>query len=211
MAINLLGLDFDGTVINSLETCYQKMVATFNHLGINAPPLKIWKEEISQIGVLEFYIKYGAPKTLTLEELHEIYTKIYKKLEPKPELFPGVAATLSSIFKKGIPIVLISLNSQAILEAETERLGIAKYFSKIIGQTREKEKELIKIIQNLRIRARTVLFVGDTVHDIEAAKKAGCISIAFINSGSFHCKQDLEKTDPDYIIYEFDQLLPLVF
>jgi len=79
-------------------------------------------------------------------------------------------------------------------------VGYPKFFGK--------GKALRRIMRAERLERSDVLYVGDEVRDVEAAKKAG-VAVAAATWG-FHAETLLRESRPDYVIADPSQLAELI-
>jgi len=134
--------------------------------------------------------------------------KIYLSLD---KLRPNVKRRLSSLSKKN-SLYLISLRQfKKNLFWQVKKLGIDKYFKKIIhcphtsGKPWQEKAKLIR--KNLRSKEQAVM-IGDTEVDIRAAKISGIKSIG-ITSG-IRTKELLIKEKPDSLIPNLRNISKLI-
>lgn len=152
--------------------------------------LKIRKDDF-----LKFWLRCIEDKNyLTLDRIH-----------------PNVKRKLSSLSKKD-SLYLISLRqSKKNLFWQVKKLGINKYFKKIIhcpytsGKPWQEKAKLIR--NNLRSKEQAVI-IGDTEVDIRAAKISGIKSIG-ITSG-IRTKELLIKEKPDFLIPNLRNISKLI-
>ena len=67
---------------------------------------------------------------------------------------------------------------------------------------------LRRVLRTERLDRSAVLYVGDEVRDVEAARKAG-VAVAAVTWG-FHAEPILRASDPDHVVTEPRQLLELL-
>lgn len=60
------------------------------------------------------------------------------------------------------------------------------------------------IVHNWKISKYAVYYIGDTIYDIQAAKKANVFSIAI--TAGYHLKERLQKENPDLIVESLKEL-----
>ncbi len=101
-------------------------------------------------------------------------------------LLPGVLPTLQRLSKKGPRLFVLSNNDERLLTI-LDGLGIAKYFEKIFVSAEmgaEKPSPILfkRVEENIRVEAKKILHVGDSLsEDIQGALQAGW-NAAFIGS-----------------------------
>lgn len=126
-------------------------------------------------------------------------------------LFPAVADTLGALHAKGLPLALVTNKPTPFVAPILSSLGIAKYFTVVIGGDDVKNKKphpepLLMVAEKLGLAPAELLFVGDSRNDIQAAKAAGCCSIGL--TYGYNYGEPISLSEPDYIFDQFNELLP---
>jgi phosphoglycolate phosphatase-like HAD superfamily hydrolase len=85
--------------------------------------------------------------------------------------------------------------------------GVEHHFAFVIGYPRlfGKGKALRRILKADRLEPADVLYIGDEVRDVEAARKAG-VAMAAVTWG-FHAEPLLRANRPDYVVSDPRELL----
>lgn len=115
------------------------------------------------------------------------------------KVMPHVNETIIDLSKKYILAVLTD-SRLSLTEKWLEETGIKKYFKCIIGEEQLKNKKpnpegLFLISKKLRVKPEHILYVGDSAHDIIAAKNAGCKSAAVLTGMGLRYALVAEKPD----------------
>ncbi len=198
--------DFDGTladtegvnfvIYQSLAEKYNLRNITIDELGhikkMSARELMAYVELKKRY--LPFLLKRG--KSLLKQDI--------KNVEPcKPDLIN----IIKQLKNMGIITAIITTNSrynvQMFLNEHNANIFDFIESSSMFG----KETKMRKIIKKNKIRLEDVLYVGDEIRDIHAAKKTG-IDIASVAWG-YNTVESLKKNKPEYIIYEPFQLMDI--
>lgn len=96
----------------------------------------------------------------------------------------GVKALLNELSNKSICLGLVTGNLQCFAEAKLSQTGLLSYFAcGAFGENGRSRTDILKhLISPLRIKnPLSIVFIGDTLHDAEAADMAG---IKFIGVGT---------------------------
>ena len=133
------------------------------------------------------------------KEFHEGSGDLVKIIENVPE-------ALEKLSKKYI-LAIFSNSSATTIKRDVGPL-LSK-FSLVISEEDVKNKKpsgegIIKVCEKLGISPKEAAYVGDSQVDIQAAKDAGCVSIALLSGMGL--KVHLEKLKPNYI---FENLLKI--
>ncbi|BDH44289.1 phosphoglycolate phosphatase [Salmonella enterica subsp. enterica serovar Choleraesuis] len=126
-------------------------------------------------------------------------------------LFPAVADSLAALNKAGIPLAVVTNKPTPFVAPILESLGIASYFDIIVGGDDVTHKKphpepILKVLEQLKLTPESLVFVGDSRNDIQAARAAGCRCIGL--SYGYNYGESISLSEPDIVLDEFQQLLP---
>lgn len=113
----------------------------------------------------------------------------------------GMELVLAAVWESGIPVVILSAASVDVVHADARRLRIGYYLSAVVGDATDKAEEL----SGLRRRYGSIVFVGDTVHDVRAGRRADVWTIAL--TGGYHDRDRLRRAEPDQLCTDAHELL----
>lgn len=121
------------------------------------------------------------------------------------KVMPCAKEAIRALSKK-YAVAVLTDSRLSLTEQWLEDTGIKKYLKCIVGEEQLKNKKphpegLLLIAKKLGVEPREMLYVGDSAHDIMAAKNAGCKSAAVLTGMGL--ESVLEKEKPDFI---FDNL-----
>ncbi len=142
----------------------------------------------------------------------------YPKYEKYECLKPNLEEILIQFKKSGIILGIVSNTSKKRLIYFRKKLNLDKYFSIFISRNDTPFRKpnpfpiiaaLIKIKKkfNFSISKQNVYYIGDLPADIECARNAEVKSIALLSGHG--TKEDLEKSNPTYLIPEIKYLLEI--
>ena len=207
----LIIFDLDGTLIDSSEDIAWAVNKTLRQMGFAELSYQAIKERIGW-GV-KVLLEKGLPEERhnLLEEAREIFMGYYSgHLLVKTKLYPDVADVLRHFKNKKLAVATNKpLNlTQKILDG----LSISDYFKKIVGgdnvQNKKPAPEAIEIIlKELNASPKETVFIGDSMIDIEAGKKAEVITIGA--AYGFRGRHELEAAGADVIIEDIKELISL--
>jgi phosphoglycolate phosphatase len=122
-------------------------------------------------------------------------------------LFNDSKAILAYLKDRGIKLMICSDGDSYIIRPQLKRLGIRKYFSKVFisseirsYKTMPKTARLVK--PALSKPYGGILFVGDTLGDMETARRLGVRSV--------HIKRTSEAILAEHVIRRLTDLIPIV-
>ena len=125
------------------------------------------------------------------------------------QLYPGVAETIRQLHSKYL-LAIISDGQSAYAVPELHAVGLAGYFDPIIisgdfGYRKPDPRLFETALTAMDMGPPEVLFVGnDMYRDVHGAQKLGMKTIFFKSNQGV---QEKEGVKPDYVIYDFPELL----
>lgn len=144
--------------------------------------------------------------------LRKLFDRYYGDVvEESSFLFPDVEQTLHTLHNNGMPMALVTNKPTPFVAPLLEALGIAKFFTVIIGGDDVANKKphpepLLMVLEKLGLAAPELLFVGDSRNDILAAQAAGCCSVGL--TYGYNYGEAIALSKPDIIFDHFRDLLP---
>jgi putative hydrolase of the HAD superfamily len=126
--------------------------------------------------------------------------------------FPQVQETLAQL-KPRHPLAIVSDAQSAYGLPELRAVGLAEYFAPIVisgdyGYRKPDTRLFQAALTELKVAPEEALYVGnDRFRDVLGARQAGMKTILFCPNGN---PGGTPETEPDYIIYQFGELLRAV-
>lgn len=143
-----------------------------------------------------------------------IYSQFKKYKEEMAFLFPRVEELLKILVKKKKVAILTNNRKNSALKT-IQKFHLEPYFKEKnvygfdeTGKLKPDPDGLLKILENMRVKAGKALFIGDMVTDVIAGNRAGVKTIC-VASGLSR-KEDLEKEHPYVLINEIQQLFSIL-
>lgn len=81
-----------------------------------------------------------------------------------------------------------------------QRYGVDDLFDRVVGNVIDKAEGLMGLCTALEVEGRDIVYWGDTIYDIEAAKKAGVCSGAVASEYAYHTMERLNAANPDFML-----------
>lgn len=197
--------DLDGTLINTGKDIVQAVNATLSHFQY---PELSFNEIISHIGNGSDNLMRRVFKREngSVQKELKYYVDYYMDhLMDYSQLYPGVLETLETL--KYLPMAVISNKPVAHTELILHQMGIAPYFTIVLGHESLKYAKpspypLLKTCERLELEPDQTLMVGDSYTDIDAAVQANMIPV-FCQYGL----GTLKEQQPAYSINDIRELL----
>ncbi len=206
MPFKLVIWDFDGTLADSLPSA----VSIFNRL---APEMGIKPigdlSAARELSTRQFLKQHGI-SLWRLPRLVRKYQAIAAESADQLKLIEGIPATLAALASAGVRLGVLSSNREDNIRRCLRANGVEQHFAFVIGYPRlfGKAKALKRILRAERTDRADVLYVGDELRDVEAAKKAG-VKVAAVAWG-FHKAELLHTGAPDFVATEVRELMSAV-
>ena len=210
MRYKVILFDLDGTLTDPFWGISQSVQYALSKMGLESPslqqlrafigpPLQESFEQMFQMNKLD------AQRAITY--YRERYTDegIYEN-----ELYPGISQLLSLLIKKGYILVIATSKPTIFAERIMTHFGLDHYFDRIIGShlngDRSNKAEIIGHIINIypQVLLSDFIMVGDRMHDIIGAQKAGIDSIAVLYG--YGSEAELKHSKPCFLAKSTDEL-----
>jgi phosphoglycolate phosphatase len=213
-----VAFDLDGTLVDSAPGLASAIDMALQHQGLAVAG----KERVSTwIGngadvLVERALRWVGrePDAQAVAHTRELFDHYYAKtVEQGSQLFPQVKATLEQLAASSLPMGLITNKPTPFVLPLLMSLGIADYFSIIIGGDDVVAKKphpapLYLLLAKLGLHAREMLFVGDSRNDIMAAQSAGCPCVGL--TYGYNYGEAIATSYPDCVLEHFADLLPVI-
>lgn len=103
-------------------------------------------------------------------------------------VFPGMGEALERLAASGVALGVVTNKPEAVSHMILERLSIAPFFQVVVGGDSCAEKKpsampILHALQALGCPPEASWFVGDSRHDLEAARQAGCATVVLMRYG----------------------------
>ncbi len=197
--------DFDGTIADSLH----RLLDISNSLADEYGYLKIDQKDIARFrtkSTLETFRELKVP----MLKVPIIASRVKKKFQEEVHLalpFAQMEAVLPQLARSFSLGILTSNTEQNVSKfLQTYQLTC---FDFIYSSTNlfGKSRVLRKILREKKISASELIYIGDEMRDIEAAKTIGIDMIAV--SWGAHTTKALASLKPSYLIHQPEELLEL--
>nr|WP_300094297.1 HAD-IA family hydrolase [Sedimentibacter sp.] len=196
--------DFDGTLADTEEVnfvIYQKLAEKYNLRNITIDELghikkMSAKELMAYVELKKRYLPF------MLKRGKNLLKQDMKNIKPCK---PDILSTIAELKKMGIKAAIITTNSKTNVEMFLEKNNAFIFDFIASASMFGKESKMRRIMKKEKLRNDEVLYVGDEIRDINAAKNAG-IDIASVGWG-YNTVESLKKNNPEYLVMEPSELI----
>ena len=214
-------IDIDGTLIDSNLLYVLAWRRAFQRIGKQIDSTTIL-HKIGMGGDKLIPAVLGNEARQVGEQVHRFYRQEYhdKGLIEHVEATPGAAAMLRAFKSQGVRVALASSAQQADVERYLELLGGREAVDVVITHadvsvTKPEPDLFLAALERLG-QPKRVIVIGDSIYDIEAARKVGLPCVVVLTGGIE--RQVLEQAgavtvfdSPATIAAELEAVLPLFY
>lgn len=208
--------DFDGTLVDTTELIYQSLRhATKEILGVELSR-EVLMANVGQplpgqmVALVEKeYAARGETNDLASELLESYRLHNQEHHEALIRKFPNVEETLSRLRQVGVKIAVVTSKRRPSVEMAIEtfpELGEVSDHFVTMEDTEEHKPHPAPLLKGLEllgdVPVSEAAYVGDSPHDVEAARAAGLTSVA-VSWGAFS-EEALRNAKPDYLVGDLD-------
>ncbi|MEG4273205.1 MULTISPECIES: HAD-IA family hydrolase [unclassified Microcoleus] len=199
--------DFDGTLADTIDI----LLSITNRLSVELGFKSATKEQIAQLSNLTSWqvLQYSGISIFKFPLLIRMLKSELRSEIPNIRLFPGIKEVLLELKKQGFQLGIITSNSRENVLESIEKNALQDTFTFIYsGSTFGKHKVINKWLKTEHINAKEVVYVGDEIRDIEAARKTG-IKVIAVGWG-FNSEEALVAHNPDFLIQTPQELIEIM-
>lgn len=211
----LVLIDLDGTLVDSvpdLAYCIDEMMKVLGREPWGEEKVRGWVGN----GVDRLVMRaltdtlWEDPESADFERARPIFMKLYAdNTSGRSRLYPGVVEGIEFLRGEGLKVGCVTNKAEAFTVPLLRDMGIYDKFDVVVsGDTTPKKKPdpmpLLYAANQLGVKAEDCMMVGDSMHDVEAARKAG-FQVACVPYGYNH-GVDIREAGPDAVIDSLAEL-----
>ena len=219
MSVNMLNnkpsavlFDLDGTIADTALD----LAATLNHLLTTSGRNEIHHDRVRNMvgeGARALIIKgfeYNNEELTDqeVEVLHDEYINYYRShIADKTVLFPNVFITLETLLRQNIPLAICTNKSIELTHLLLKQLKIFDFFTAVtcgdsFAYKKPDPRHLITTCKLMKADPKQAIMVGDSINDIDAAKRANMLSVG-VSFG--YTLTPINELSPNIIINHFNE------
>ncbi|WP_158780944.1 phosphoglycolate phosphatase [Pantoea sp. BAV 3049] len=212
-----LAFDLDGTLIDSapgLASAVDAALAALNLPAAGVERVSTWIGNGADV-LIERALTWALghqPSDDRVRDARVLLDKHYAtSVESGSKLFPEVKEGLAALAATGVPMAIVTNKPTPFVEPLLTSLGIAQYFSLIIGGDDVVAKKphpapLFMVLGKFGLLPGELVFVGDSRNDIMASQAAGCPSVGM--TYGYNYGEPIATSNPTLVLDHFNDLLP---
>jgi phosphoglycolate phosphatase len=212
-------LDLDGTLVDSVPDLAASVDWMMSELGLPACGESRVRDWVGN-GVERLVMRaltgelWADPPEEAFARALPLFRTAYTEHNGRhSRLFPGVAGGLEYLRGAGYRLGCVTNKAEAFTLPLLRALGIDAYFGIVVsGDTLPQKKPdpapLLHAAERLGVAPARALMVGDSEHDVKAARAAG-FQVACVSYGYNHGR-DIATAQPDAVVDSLEQLRTLL-
>lgn len=205
--------DWSGTLSDDFEMVFHTVRAMFHDIGV-APVNFPHFQEVVDIPYDAYIKKLFGDSPQTMAKFadrglnRDLFERHFRSLG-YPEPIRGVGSALQLLHEDGYNLLVFSAHHQRFIEEENARFFSGKnFFSRIFGSAGNKLESVSQLVTQAGILPSETIMVGDTAHDVLAARKAGMAAVAVLSG--YHIREQLTDAKPDFLLRSVCELPALL-
>ncbi|MBI5966913.1 MAG: HAD family hydrolase [Deltaproteobacteria bacterium] len=200
--------DLDGTLIDSYEAIYLSFQFAYQNMGLQPLPF----DEVKRV------VGYGLRNTFRdllgeerVPEALRLFRQKYEDLyRQNTSLLPGAREVSKALHERGIKLAVATNKLGRFSREIFQHFGMDKLFAVIVGDedvshNKPHPEMLLYAIEKMGLPNEEVIFVGDSLIDIQTGKNAG-VRVFVVPTGVAR-REELEKAQPAVIMDRLTDLL----
>ncbi len=216
---DLLLIDIDGTLVDSVPDLAWSVDAMMNQLGLNLRGETAVRQWVGN--GIEKLVHRALTNSLDLEAENGVFAEaldIFKQFYAdntckRSALYPGVSEALTWFKAENFNLGCVTNKAEAFTIPLLKDIGIYDYFSIVVsGDTLPVKKPdpapLLHVADFFGCTPDESLMIGDSISDVKAARNAG-FKIACMTYGYNH-GDDIRLAKPDLVLDRMDELVKLI-
>lgn len=191
--------DMDGTLLDSIDLIVESAVYAYDGREGPRPTRAEWQALIGTS--LDSMLARWARDEADVDFLRTRYREFQVENHDRfVRLYDGVEETLRALHARGHPLAIVSSKLDAGIRRSMDYFNLTPLFDAIVGiesTTHHKPhpEPVFFALEQLGVAAHEAVFVGDSPHDVEAAKAAGVRVIA-VTWGAY-TRDEIAPSGPD--------------
>lgn len=203
--------DWDGTLARTLEIWLEVMRSVFEEYGLES----LSDDEIvaSFGNVNNVALALGIPQS-KMAQLHSRVHEMALVEVPYAEVYEGAIETINKLKNNGKKVALISTDHRSSIDIKLSHNSLEDFFDVVVSgdevKSHKPDPEGINyVLSTLGVKPHDSVMIGDSPHDLGAARNAGIDSILFYPPSHqlFYELGTLRGENPTHIITNLREML----
>jgi phosphoglycolate phosphatase len=220
MTIKAVIFDLDGTIA-AFNLDYKSVRAEVRgfllNAGVPASVITVYEPIFEMLKKAELFMNNAGKTAIGIEEIRRGAFQITEKYELEAalstSLLPGAMDALKDLKKKGLKIVLCTINSANSTEQILSRFKLAQYFDAVVPRNqvtkiKPNPGHYNVVLGSLGVSSAETVVVGDSITDMQSASEIKAIAVGIPTGVS--TQEQLVNQGANYIITSMTDLTILI-
>ncbi len=194
-------LDWSGTVVDDLSFVWESTNHVLAHFGRPEMTRQTFRERFN-LPWIHFYEENLSG--IDREELNRVFWTKMQEAQARIPLFPDAMDFFLFCRGQHLPVFILSTVDPESFWGQSNRLGVTPLIDKAYVGVEDKREAIDGLLEENQLDPSETMMVGDMVHDIEAARRAGVTACAMLSG--FDPYPKLMKAGPDLILRDLSEL-----
>jgi HAD superfamily hydrolase (TIGR01549 family) len=184
----LIGLDFDGVIMDSMGLKLDSYCHAFTGEGFareDIRRLQLASAGLSRFKTIPFMYESLTGKPMPPDAIARALERFREHDEASREkmrLQDGAREFLDAAHARGIPMAIVTGTPQEVIDRTIDHFSLRGYFDQVCGSPGTKPAHLKRLTARAGVDPARCLYVGDAIMDEEAAQAVG-FAFAGVNNG----------------------------
>jgi phosphoglycolate phosphatase-like HAD superfamily hydrolase len=204
--MKIIIFDFDGTIADTFALTIDIAHKLTGHESLLNPKIII---ELKRDSLVKVAKKLKIPKYKWPFLIYKGRKEMGLRLN-EIKTFEGINNVLAELHQRGYTMYIMSTNSNKNISSFLSTHGLSSYFNNVYGNIGlfNKARALRKIIVKNKMQPEDIIYVGDEIRDIEAAKSVNVPVVAV--SWGYNDPELLAKKAPTVVVHNSNQLFKVL-
>ena len=182
-AVKAVLFDLDGTLVDTLPDLAAAANRTLREQGIDALPEACYRGVVSRGGAAMLELGLCSRDEVAMEPLLRRFIAHYRdRIAARTRPFPGIEALLETLERRALGWGIVTNKRRSLAEPLMVALGLSERAGCLVcGDTTEHAKPhpqpLLHACREIGVAPGEALFVGDSVDDVSAGRRAGVCTL----------------------------------
>lgn len=197
--------DWSGTLSDDFDMVYRATAGVVSDLDGGYVLSEGEYREHFELPYMNFYRNFGL--NVSKKTVDELFFKHIGKNGIKPKPLPSSRTVLEKLRMQGLKTFLFSAHPKYLVQEEIAAYGFSDLFAGVESGVIDKVATLKGFVRKNGLDPGKTAYIGDLLHDVEAAKAAGVVSIGVFSR--YQSQSKLLSAKPDVIVDKLEDLLTL--
>ena len=208
--------DMDGTLLKfklNVRAAKSEIIELLRRLGVDTNEITLNTSVQEMINMASHQLEGKVSSEEIREKILDIMKKYERDAAEEAEAREDALEVLTEIKRRGYTIAVATNTHREAATRSLQKVGILEKIDALItrddvANLKPSGDLLRKVAEKFNVEPSTILYIGDSVHDIQAAEKAGVLFIGI--EGGIHGRKQLERGSIRPVLRELRDILEIL-